>query len=224
VFGVGMLCFSKRGFRNFAIAIVVLSVAVLLAFGARLGDLGNLPRCLSGFFFGCLTRAAIEGLRDRTLQRDWPTWILALAALLLALPWHSPTQGATWFEQLAMPIAALLIVTLVLTPSSRLNRVLLSRPLRWLGEISYSLYMSHALAQYLARQLCKRFEIPGLTEATRGRLPLGVALVAYVLVTLVTLLLARASYRAVEAPLRDLARRRIGNWMQRLASSAAPAP
>lgn len=214
IFGLGLVCCSKQGFRLLSLGLVVGCVGVLLAFGDRLGDLANMPRCVSGFFFGCLTRAAFERLRGRTLRADWPSAIALASLVLLALPWKTASEGASWFEQLTLPIAAALIVSLLLTPSSRLGRLLQTRPLRYLGEISYSLYMSHALVQWIARQACKRFEQPTMVDGLlRGHLSPGLAILAYVLVTVATLLVARLSYLAVEAPLREAARRRIGAWL-----------
>ena len=58
--------------------------------------------------------------------------------------------------------------------------LLLLRPLRWLGEISYSLYMSHALVLWCARQVLRvvLHQPPALPDGSGSQLsPLGAALV-----------------------------------------------
>src|ERR1019366_2163758 len=50
-------------------------------------------------------------------------------------------------------LSGLIIISAVSTPPSVAHRILTTRPLRWLGRISYSVYMTHASIQWLVSQL-----------------------------------------------------------------------
>jgi peptidoglycan/LPS O-acetylase OafA/YrhL len=65
----------------------------------------------------------------------------------MSLDWGS--HEVVWM--LGFLAASAFILAVVLTPRRMTTRLLESRPLRWLGRISYSLYMGHALVLYVAR-------------------------------------------------------------------------
>ena len=63
-------------------------------------------------------------------------WLPILATLLVVEKLHTP--GLIVLHAVLMPA---LVLSTVLQPASLLGRVLEWRPLRWLGTISYSLYL-----------------------------------------------------------------------------------
>jgi peptidoglycan/LPS O-acetylase OafA/YrhL len=78
----------------------------------------------------------------------WTGWAVAAGAVVLAaLPQVSrrdvPTTLAGYVLLDAVAAGA---VWMCLTPSSTLHRLLRREPFRWLGSISYGLYVYHALA------------------------------------------------------------------------------
>jgi peptidoglycan/LPS O-acetylase OafA/YrhL len=213
VFGFGLLFLSRRGFLVFSAIIAAVCVGLLVAVGVRLGDVTGPLRCLAGFMTGCLTRAAYQSLRKRSWKIDWPVLVMLVALLALNIPWKK-SPGTGWWEPLFFPLAAVLIVTTVSNPSSLLNKVLMSRTARWLGAISYSLYMCHAIVQWLARQVFRKVlhhpEIV-IDGVSTSRLGAGAAVEAWVAVTVVTLGVAWLSHLLIENPSRNLARRWVGN-------------
>ena len=140
-FAAGMLGF-RRAFTGFAIAMVVGSMAVLLAFTPR--DLNvsydfGLFRCLGGFFLGCLAHAA------------WSRWeapplaprlhdALEIGAVVLMAVFLVFAQDTLAF--LAAPFFALL-VCLFAGEHGVVSRLLRSAPLVLLGVLSYSIYLVH---------------------------------------------------------------------------------
>jgi len=212
IFGLVVLFFSGRSFVIASLTLVTSCVGAVLLFAASLGEHANMLRCVAGFFVGCMARIAFAQLRGRVTRSEWPLIFASLCVLALALPWKAHVQGGAWYEMLSYPLAAALILSLLLAPSSLLNKALLSRPLRWLGEISYSLYMCHALIQWCARQACrvllKRPEIT-VDGISATPLSLGEAVIAGTSVISITLFVGWLTYRWVEAPARDAARRQI---------------
>src|SRR6185436_2301070 len=202
----GLLLFSKRGFKVLSIVLISVCVAMLAALGGRLGDFIFPLRCLSGFFIGCLTRDAFDSFRNRRFAFDWPLLVMGVVLVALGLPW-SHKVGTAWWDPFFFPLAAVLIVTVVLTPHSLVNKLLMSRPVRWLGMISYSLYMAHAIAQWVARQAARKLShqpevvIDGYHTVRLGP---AAAFVAYLAVIAVTLGLGWLSYLLVENPSRNL--------------------
>ncbi len=223
IFGAVVLFFSGRAFVAVSLLLVTTCVSAVLLYAADLGEHANMLRCIAGFFIGCLTRVAFGRVLTRRLSFDWPAVVAALCLVGMSLHWKAHIQGGSWYEMLAYPLSALLILSLLLTPKSRLNRLLLSRPLRFLGEISYSLYLCHALVQWCARQTCRAlFKRPEITIDGINATPLSFseALVAVSGVLGITLLLGWLTYRWVEAPARDASRRHISAFLT--ARSAEP--
>jgi peptidoglycan/LPS O-acetylase OafA/YrhL len=85
--------------------------------------------CLAAIYFSDLKRLAA---RVRFSQ----LWFVPLAIVLIAQKLHPP--GQLLLDAVMLP---LLIVSTVIQPLSILGRVLEWRPLRWIGSISFSLYL-----------------------------------------------------------------------------------
>lgn len=111
-------------------------------------------------------------------------WLACLAAAMCPaalLPWSRYVWG----------IGAVGILMLAMTsPGAR--RLLLLPPLRWLGRVSYSLYLVHMLVLLAAVHLLY------------GRLPLPAILLAAVVLSLVS---AEIMFRCVERPAMEIGRR-----------------
>ena len=72
-------------------------------------------------------------------------WLALFTAMTLAIAWArgEDLQDLRWMPLYAVtvPVAALLIIAEIALPDGRLRSLLSVAPLRWLGRISYSLYL-----------------------------------------------------------------------------------
>lgn len=168
-------------------------------------------RCAAGFFTGCITA---ELCRNRS-GRAWPAWVQA--ALLLALvAWLSLKPMLLMSLVGVAVLTALLIASLVNGEDGPVRRILRSAPLRWLGAISYSLYMAHYLVIYIVAQLVLRLAPPTAAGGdSLPQLPLGIALAVYAGMTVAILILSWLTWRWVERPCRAISRQLIFGRMGR---------
>ncbi|HET8881725.1 MAG TPA: acyltransferase [Solimonas sp.] len=100
---------------------------------------------------GCLLAIALHAPREPRWLRRYRTLpargtvLAALAIVALAVAWlrGRDLQDLRWLPLYAVlvPVTALLIVAEIALPDGRLRKVLALAPLRWLGRISYSLYL-----------------------------------------------------------------------------------
>ena len=230
-FAAGMLGF-RRAFTGFAIAMVVGSMAVLLAFTPR--DLNvsydfGLFRCLGGFFLGCLAHAA------------WSRWeapplaprlhdALEIGAVVLMAVFLVFAQDTLAF--LAAPFFALL-VCLFAGEHGVVSRLLRSAPLVLLGVLSYSIYLVHfpvfdATAKALSvLQNRTDLSLLGTWRTADGRVLVGLDFGNPWLMDLVsagllvvTVLLALLTYRLVEMPGRRFFARLVAGQGGRAAAPA----
>lgn len=124
----------------FPLLMALLSLGFYTAVMATTGDLDittgwALMRCLAGFMLGMILhqqRHRFSGLGDATLTA-WQLLAVGgtLAGLLL-----------DWNDVLLIPFFVLLVGS-TWTDRGALAKVLAKRPLVWLGETSYSIYLNH---------------------------------------------------------------------------------
>lgn len=157
------------------------------------GFLG-LGRCLAEFTLGSLAYTLFE---RRKVARVFSEENLLVGVLvLLGLVMHFNLH-----DILAIPLLTALILSAA-SAKGAITRALNSRPLQWLGETSYALYMVHIFVSTLATGIWGHiFRSPfGANFSVQEEI------VGMVTCTLVSLGLAWLAHRLVEKPLRNMTR------------------
>ncbi len=188
-----LLCGYRRSPRLFA-ALTVSLVGISLAINLYLGlsrdvvfdhheyfgsDTNALP-ILAGAFLAIVVH---NDWLSRALRYLAPGALLAVA-LLPVLAYRNDTAHVSLVNVAGTVLTLLALIGVVLRPRSAAGSLLASRPMRWLGERAYSIYLWNILARIAMLN-------------TLGRTTVGdIVWVAMFVV------LAEASYRFVERPLR----------------------
>ena len=126
----------------------LLSGAALAILMARLRLVGRGPA--GGFETGGTEAAATPGPARRTAARRW-TPVISVGSLLaviglLVLMWRVSGDDAwlyPWGFLVCDGLGVALVAVILTTPRSVANRLFSVRPLRWVGKISYGLYLWH---------------------------------------------------------------------------------
>lgn len=193
--------------RPVLFAALGLTSAVLMAAGSFAGaEPSRLYFGSDTHSFGLLLGAALacvlhQGAREGTAAerpaRQWPLWVTAAAGLIvlgvlaLTLREGSP-ESFRGGIQLAT-LAALAVIGAVTRPGMGLAPHLDARPLRWVGERSYGIYLWHWPLLLLAQAVFGEWASSGTGWLTTGLCVLAL-----------TLVLSQLSYRYVEQPVRRL--------------------
>ncbi|MDJ0626809.1 MAG: acyltransferase [Rhodobacter sp.] len=194
-----------------ALALTLVCYAALLADGAgtiqRSYDLG-LVRCLGGFFLGVTLQCGLSARRDRPLGTGAEVTATGAALVLLALP------AGYLAVELATVAAFAGVVAVFARSEGALSRVLQARLPVFLGRISYSIYMVHALIWLLAVDLARLVRVPA--EAALLTHPVHKdqfflltpwAPMINVFAVAIVIGVAALTYRYVEEPARQATRR-----------------
>lgn len=160
-------------------------------------------RCIAGFFVGCLTANVTKHIK-KTLSNCIP--LAALSAIICFLQFKTSKD----FDLLIYFLTAALIASLVLSQQSLLKKILLLKPLTWLGAISYSVYMSHsailvALHQVM-RFILKRPLIMGADGKSIPQLSQSETIIVWTLITMIILIVSALVYNFIELPMRKKSR------------------
>ncbi|MEV6770090.1 acyltransferase [Nocardia sp. NPDC051030] len=148
-----------------------------------------------------------------TARRGWAVFGLAVAVIfglsLFNTPYVDPTTGAwvTWLKQPVTIAAAYLLFAVALL----LRRHSFPRPLLYLGRISYSLYLAHALVLDA---------LPRWTKPVAGIPASWLTFCTWVIGALV---IAAMTYRMIEKPCHNLGHRLIAKLDARTQPEAQPA-
>jgi peptidoglycan/LPS O-acetylase OafA/YrhL len=190
----------RRSPRLFA-ALVLTLVGVTLALDLFLG-LSRAVKFDPHEYFGSDTNAlpilagsllaivVLNGWLSRTMRRLAP-WGLVAVALLLVLAHQNGTYHPSLVTAAGTGLTLVALIGVVARPRAAAGSFLGSRPMRWLGQRSYSIYLWNVLARIAILSV--------LGHTARG----DAAWIAMVVV------MAEASFRGVERPLRArLARKR----------------
>lgn len=185
----------------------------------------DLVRCFAGFFIGCMTAGYVlwverHSFHSKGLSPHWPNWIAPSCFIAICLFLEFKHSKDLSFDPAIYILTSLLIIALVFSSQGWFKRLLMIRPLLWLGEISYSLYMAHLACIFLCegvlRGLHKRFVFfVRLEEALGIHLAYPASffdgLIKYGFFFVVLLFVSSASYYLLERPCREASRR----WIHR---------
>ena len=157
----------------------------------------TLLRCVPQFVLGAMLHDIWRsGWRQRFWSRDAT---LGLALLATALMLH---RGA---PDLLFPPLFLVVILAAAHNAGRLSEVATWRPLVWLGDVSFSLYLLHGLVQYVAT---RGLEI-GFDIRDTATLSTKASFVLLAMMLAASLGLAGLSYRHIEVGGRRWLRRRL---------------
>lgn len=231
VFAIVVLIAKRLGSLRWLYAFAVLLAAgswFTLAVVLEKRDLGaqydfGILRCFTSFFIGVLT-VKIVSLLPSGIRRANPYWLggfqLAAMAATFAHVWL--VEAHPWISFAAPLTFAVFLGSLLAFPNAAfVPRLLVAKPLVWLGARSYSIYMVHAfvvlLAEYFVRALGAR-PIAALDAVYPG---LSTTL-NLVVVLAAVLVLSNLTYRHVELPGGRLARNILGRIPSLSSPGAVP--
>ena len=146
----GILCLIPRYALRLTVFVALSGAAlVLLAFrGENIANFSDMLQCLAGYFLGCLV--ASYAARH---AHAWPrgSTFTALAAMTLFLC----TRKAPQFDIAIFFLSALLIAAVICSRDDYTKRMLRYKALKFLGLISYSIYMSHIFVLWVCNQFVR---------------------------------------------------------------------
>jgi peptidoglycan/LPS O-acetylase OafA/YrhL len=210
-----MLVLARGGFKILAAFIALVSLIILYRYGANFieetHDLGAI-RCFFGFSIGLLTHSLYLKAKARNPKNGQGAvvWTIVEVVTITAVIWFVSYFNAGVFNLLA-PIVFAVTVLVFARESGLISKVLLTKPLLYLGTISYSIYLTHltiqaslyALARYAHMQFgwteLTKLEIPGSRDFTYSFAE-NFALVALMFV--LTIIMSSLTYRYIERPSR----------------------
>jgi peptidoglycan/LPS O-acetylase OafA/YrhL len=180
----------------------IVAIALLFMIGAWLDRSLGYPTLLvylPAFYLGCMARthgrrlAALAGRHARG-----PIALVGVALLLLVVP--EALVGPAYAHQLillSMALASFAIVSALAWTSSRaIGAVLLNPAARWVGRVSYSFYLWHALIMFAV----VRLELAILPGELFGRWDQVLRALTFLVSTGIALAIAGFSYRWIERP------------------------
>jgi len=187
------LTFLWRAPRPAKIIMAGILVAILIYLRQFTGDnfnqwdgIGAFVRCLPEFVIGILLYDLYaSGACERWLASDFAAaavWAVALALL--------ETGFSDFFEVLIFPLLLLVSVA----NRGFVTRAINIRPLVWLGEISYSLYLVHGFVQFAVDRLldAEGIDLDNMSQAHSALLVAAMLLSAFAIATVTHATIERA--------------------------------
>jgi peptidoglycan/LPS O-acetylase OafA/YrhL len=219
---VGALCVLVFAYRT-PWQVRTIFGGVITVFGAGLVSLGI------GMVLAVLVADPSRRERLRSIGEPVVRWWCAAGFTYFVLAWPEfpylqASSGQQVWQRLVQPvIAALLVAPMVFAPGAptRLHRVLRSKPLVWIGTISYGIYLWHTL---IINRVLERWPMvirsdDGAIVDVRAAVP---ALVVVGVAALVTLAAAAASWYLIERPILQCVGRLGRTRRRRQGSTLAP--
>ncbi|MBO0904076.1 acyltransferase family protein [Jiella sonneratiae] len=207
--------------------VVLLALPVIAAVKGHMdvsSDLGWL-RCLVGFAIGVLLRRAVWHEPERAKAKRYPaSWTLTeIAAVLLVFVFVSELGGTVL--TVAAPLVFGLALYVFAHEGGAISRALTSRPIAFLGTISYSIYMTHAFvidrfhnaASVAGRLVGRNMFVEAAFDRELIATPGWMGSLLLVAMIAATIFFSAVTYRFVETPGMALGRR----FMAKRQSAAA---
>lgn len=181
-------------------------------------DFGIL-RCFVSFFLGVLTMRVVRGLPGK--PGPLTQGIVQLVGMIASVVLVSVVEAYPAASFLAPLIFSVFLGSLLAFPDALLvPRMLVTKPLVWLGRRSYSIYMVHALVVLLAEYFVRALGASRIAafDAIRPGLPATLNLIVSLAAVFAV---SHYTYRYIEIPGGEFLRNLLG---RRPDFSATPAP
>jgi peptidoglycan/LPS O-acetylase OafA/YrhL len=196
----GIMCLIPHYVVRLSVFVALSGAAlVLLAFGGEnIANFSEILQCLAGYFLGCLV-ASFAARHPHALPRGGTFAALAAMTLFLCTR-KDPRFGIAIFF-----LSALLIVAVVCSRDDYAKGILRHKSLKFLGLISYSIYMSHTFVLWVCNQFVR--VVLRRPEAIAGgfstpQLSLFGAFLWYGIAIAGTILMSALVFKYVEDPFR----------------------
>lgn len=169
-------------------------------------------RCLVGFFMGVLTYQGYLVARPHLMssRRSWLAENLVSAISLFAVAIYLSIKPPYSDDYFILPMLMLLIFSAAI-PDTLVSKVFSARPIRWLGKVSYSVYMVHAAVAWLLGQILTIIiKVPATWSAghtfriAHPSITVGTSFV--LLYVGLVLIVSRFTFNLIEEPFRRLSR------------------
>jgi peptidoglycan/LPS O-acetylase OafA/YrhL len=146
----GIFCLISHYVLRLSTFVVLSGAAlVLLSVGGEgIGNFSEILQCLGGYFLGCLV-ASFAARHPHALPRGSTFTALAVMTLFLCMRTDPHFDIAIFF------LSALLIAAVVCSRDDFAKGILRHRSLKFLGLISYSIYMSHTFVLWVCNQFVR---------------------------------------------------------------------
>jgi peptidoglycan/LPS O-acetylase OafA/YrhL len=197
VFAIIVLIFPGKRKITLVSCFLVLLAVFLLGFwppeGLHMSQAGlSFLRCILGFFTGTLAYQAYCKYHPR-IARWSEAMILCMGMALISFLSLKSNRA---LDFLALPMFALLVVAIAAAPEGGgISKILSGTRLRWLGKVSYSIYLSHmAILMLIVRLLA--FAQKHCNPDARNWLALTFVFLAVSLV----LIVSEFTYKWIERP------------------------
>lgn len=203
----GFIILKARRFK-IAVFTVLLIVSYILCIIPEFNRFDYMLICLIGFSCGCLVAAAVN-LKTRQLPAGAP--LLPLILLAVFLSYYPVGQG----YPLIYVISAGLIYTLVKSKDGWIKNMLKTKLLVRLGELSYSIYMSHFLVIWIANQFIRIIlKRPNVRIGNEffPQLSLLENFIAVTVIVAVTIAISWITFTFIEKPFRQRSRNLVSSW------------
>jgi peptidoglycan/LPS O-acetylase OafA/YrhL len=163
----------------------------------------SIARCALECVMGIITYKAYQWGK---YQRNFNFNFLEIGSMILVIGlMHKWIRSRVIFDWLTLPAFSLLILSLSSATNGFISKILNSRPLLYLGTISYSIYMVHwCLIQFLETFWLYRFHIPFGSGFDRESCLLALGL--FIPISLIT---AAFTYHLIEVPMRNILRPKL---------------
>lgn len=159
--------------------------------------------CISGFSLGCIVASCVSLYDKVKLPSTTPFIPIVLLLFLLA------NYPISTYYPLIFILSAILIFSLAKSKEGVVSRFLKNRLLKWLGLISYSIYMSHFLIIWIVNQFIRvilnKKEVL-INGDSFPQLDFSESIIAYLITIVITLLVSYLIYRIIEKPFREKSR------------------
>jgi len=211
VFGLVALAF--RPIKGLMFSLLALGAFTLLV-GKWTYGFDNFVHCIAGFFLGCLT--ALEVIKSK-LKLSPSISLVIFVATLCFLHFISVRT----YDLAIYFLSALLVASLVLSESGLLKRALSFAPVKWLGKVSYSLYMCHFALFWSANQVARVAlhspQIIGWDGLLLPQMSVANTIMVASVTIAVALGLSALVFNYVEKPFRERSRRFVvqAAWFKR---------